>query len=296
MAAAPAPARYVRFHPTSNPTSILIGQPVDANIDVGTATRQGKGASISVQVYSGTSVLAPGDLTPRHETIARLLSPLAMEEVGTIRCIGLNYRQHAAEVKLDLPTEPTVFLKPGTALADPWPAPTVIPKFTVGDDCCDYESELAIVIGRRCKDVRAEEAWDYVLGYTAANDVSSRKSQFSQSQWCFSKGFDGACPLGPVLVAHAPASHPDKLRVRGLKNGEVMQDCGTNDLCFGVAELVAFVSQGTTLLPGTVILTGTPAGVGVSREPKGYLRDGDEFSVEILPWIGTLTTKFEAER
>lgn len=116
--------------------------------------------------------------------------------------------------------------KPSTALADPYPAPTIIPKFTIQDDCADYEAELAVVIGKECKNVSEADAMDYVLGYTAANDVSSRKSQFSQTQWCFSKGFDGSCPLGPVLVSKAVVPDPSKLKLRGLKNGKVLQECG----------------------------------------------------------------------
>lgn len=116
--------------------------------------------------------------------------------------------------------------KPDTALADPWPTPTVVPKFTLESDTADYESELAVVIGKEAKNVSESSALDYVLGYTASNDVSCRSKQFSQSQWCFSKGFDGACPLGPVLVSASEVPDPKKLRVRGLKNGEVMQDCG----------------------------------------------------------------------
>jgi 2-keto-4-pentenoate hydratase/2-oxohepta-3-ene-1,7-dioic acid hydratase in catechol pathway len=147
-------------------------------------------------VYSGISVLNPGDSTSKTEYIRTLLSPLSASEVGTIRCIGLNYAQHAQEAKMAIPTIPTVFLKPNTSLADPFPAPTIIPKHALKDDCCDFESELTIVIGKSCKDVSEAEALDYVLGYTAANDVSSRASQFAQSQWSYSKGFDGACPIG----------------------------------------------------------------------------------------------------
>jgi len=116
--------------------------------------------------------------------------------------------------------------KPQTALADPYPAPTVIPKFTQQYDKADYESELAVVIGKPCKNVSESEALDYVLGYTASNDVSSREKQFSQSQWCFSKGFDGACPIGPVLVSPQLVPDPTKFHVRGIKNGKVLQDCG----------------------------------------------------------------------
>lgn len=127
---------------------------------------------------------------------------------------------------MEIPLIPTVFMKPSTSLADPYPSPTIIPSFTLKDDCCDYEAELVIVIGETCKGVSEAEALKYVLGYTAANDVSSRASQFAQSQWSFSKGFDGACPLGPVLVSKELVPEPGKLRLRGLKNGKVMQDCG----------------------------------------------------------------------
>ncbi|RDW75318.1 hypothetical protein BP6252_06460 [Coleophoma cylindrospora] len=285
--------RLVRFIPKSS-TDILIGQPTDDSVDVGAAIIDSK--DVPVTVFSGSSVLSPGEATSKTESIGRLLSPLSESEVGTIRCIGLNYVQHAEEVKMAIPTIPTVFLKPSTSLADPYPAPTVIPKFALQDDCCDYESELVIVIGKKCKDVSEADALDYVLGYTAANDVSSRASQFAQTQWCFSKGFDGACPIGPVLVSKDLVPDPSKFRLKGSKNGKVLQDCGTDDLIFSVQKVVSFLSQGTTLLPGTTILTGTPAGVGNSFTPKEYLREGDSFSVEIQPYIGTLLTKFEYQK
>lgn len=135
----------------------------------------------------------------------------------------------------------------------------------------------------------------HVLGYTACNDISSRTSQFASSQWSFSKGFDTACPLGPILVSPLLIPDPSKLHVRGLNNGEVLQDCGTDDLIFSVPKLISFLSQGTTLRPGTLIITGTPAGVGMVREPKVTLKQGDEFQVEILPHIGTLINVFENE-
>lgn len=285
--------RLVRFVPKSAPSSILIGEPVQASLDVGLASREGK--DISVNVFSGRSVLSPGSRTDRTESVERLLSPLAHEEVGTIRCIGLNYVQHAKEVKMDIPTIPTLFLKPNTALGDPWPAPTLLPKITQNDGSGDYESELAVVIGKAAKNVSEENAMDYVLGFTAANDVSSRVSQLNQSQWCFSKGFDGACPIGPTLVSTSEIPDPSKLHIRGLKNGKVMQDCSLDDLIFSVPKLVSFLSQGTTLPAGTVIITGTPAGVGMGKNPKETLSHGDEFRVEILPHIGTLVNTFENE-
>jgi 2-keto-4-pentenoate hydratase/2-oxohepta-3-ene-1,7-dioic acid hydratase in catechol pathway len=127
---------------------------------------------------------------------------------------------------METPKIPTVFLKPSTSLADPYPAPTIIPKFTLKDDSCDFESELVIVIGKKAKDVSEADALDYVLGYTASNDVSSRVSQFAQTQWSYSKGFDGACPIGPTIVSKELVPDPAKLKLRGLKNGKIMQDCG----------------------------------------------------------------------
>ncbi|KAJ5963907.1 uncharacterized protein N7479_003783 [Penicillium vulpinum] len=284
-------SRLVRFVPKSNPTKVLIGEPVDPKLDVGLALYQGK--EVSVRPFSGTSVLSPGQVTDATETIERILSPLAQSEVGTIRCIGLNYASHAKEMSLPIPEVPTLFMKPAASLADPWPAPTVLPKITQQDKTGDYESEMVIVIGRDAKDVPESDALDYVLGYTAANDVSSRTSQMNQSQWSFSKGFDGACPIGPVLVSAALVPDASKLHIRGLKNSRVMQDCPLTDLVFNVAQLIAFLSQGTTLPAGTIILTGTPPGVGAAKKPSEFIKAGDEFAVELLPHVGTLINKIE---
>ena len=171
----------------------------------------------------------------------------------------------------------------------------MLPKITQEDDCGDYESELVVVIGKDCKNVTEAEAIHHVLGYTAANDISSRTSQFAQSQWSFWKGFDGACPIGPCLVSPQLIPDPGQLRVRGLKNGEVLQHCGTDDIIFDIPKLLSFLSQGTTLPAGTIILTGTPDGVGIVRKPKVTVKAGDEFAVEILPHIGALVNTFEDE-
>ncbi|KAJ2969909.1 hypothetical protein NQ176_g8432 [Zarea fungicola] len=303
--------RLVRFVPRGDKSAVLLGEPLDAELDVGIAVRNGD--EVKVRVFSGSSALSAGSPTDSVESIDRILSPLTMEEVGTIRCIGLNYVQHAVETNLALPTVPILFIeespslltrhflsvqnhrKPATSLADPWPAPTLIPAFTVADNTVDYESELCVVLGKEAKNVSEEDALSYVLGYTASNDVSSRKSQFDQSQWCFSKGFDKACPIGPTLVSPSAIPDPSKLRMRGLKNGTVMQDTPLDDLIFAVPKLISFLSQGTTLPAGTIILTGTPAGIGMASKPDGYLKDGDEFSVEILPHIGTLVSKIQYE-
>ncbi|KAM0364911.1 hypothetical protein ACHAPK_010088 [Fusarium culmorum] len=286
-------SRLVRFVPTTEPAKVLIGQPAEDGLDIGVALRQSR--EVKVHVFSGLSVLNPGQRTGETAVVSHILSPLDISEVGTIRCIGLNYKSHAAEVGLDIPTVPTLFLKPSTAIGNPWPSITPLPKLTQVDDCGDYEAELAVVIGKAAKNVTKEEAMEYVLGYTAANDISSRTSQFGQSQWCFSKGFDGSCPLGPALVSKDLVPDPSIFHISGLKKDQVLQDCGVHDLIFDIPTLVSFLSQGTTLLPGTVILTGTPAGVGVGRQPKVTISDGDEFSVEILPHIGTLVSTFKNE-
>ncbi|KAK1755952.1 hypothetical protein QBC47DRAFT_200747 [Echria macrotheca] len=285
--------RIVRFVPKDNDSKILLGEPVDADVDVGLAVR--KGEDVKVNVYSGSSVLDAGAPTGEVATIGRILAPLAKKEVGTIRCIGLNYKKHAEEAKMSIPEIPTLFLKPDTCLADPWPAPTIIPKHTIATDSADYESELAIVISKECKNVSEEDALDYVLGYTASNDISSRAAQFAQTQWCYSKGFDGACPIGPVLVARDAIPDVGALRMRGLKNGRVLQESPLTDLIFSVQQIVSFVSQGTTLQAGTLIITGTPAGVGFAKKPSEVLRDGDEFVVEILPKIGSLVNVMKNE-
>lgn len=233
-------ARLIRFLPTGA-NKPLIGEPVDAGLDVGIATYEGK--PVEVNVLSGHSVLSPGERTGQTTTVGKLLSPLAAEEVGTIRCIGLNvsagprpdtppardanqppqYVDHAKEANLPIPSVPTVFYKPATALADPYPAPTVIPKSFVADNAADYEAEFVVVIGKTAKNVSEANAWDYVAGYTAANDVSSREAQFATSQWSYSKSFDGACPVGPAFVPASQVKDVTQLEIRGELNGKVVQ-------------------------------------------------------------------------
>lgn len=159
----PAPfSCLVRFHPTSS-NQVGIGEPVDPTLDVGQAIFTSS-TDILVNLFSGSSVLNPGQPTGETSTIHQLLSPLTQQEVGTIRCIGLNYIEHAKEAELDIPTVPTLFMKPAMSLAGPWPDKTVVPKSSVEDDAADYEAEVAVVIGKSCKDVDESEALDYVLG------------------------------------------------------------------------------------------------------------------------------------
>ncbi|MGB0714102.1 MAG: fumarylacetoacetate hydrolase family protein [Gammaproteobacteria bacterium] len=226
-------------------------------------------------------------LTPTGRTIeiVQWLSPV---EPADIYCIGLNYRRHAEETGLEIPESPVVFMKPSTALAHP-NAPIVIPAACTHGPEVDFEAELAVIIGRTAKNVSVENALDHVLGYTCANDVSSRKWQMhgGGGQWVRSKSWDSFCPLGPVLITADEIPDPNKLAISLRLNGELMQSSNTSDMIFNVPELIAFLSRDTTLRPGTAILTGTPEGVGFTRKPPVYLKHGDHTAVEIEA-IGTL--------
>jgi 2-keto-4-pentenoate hydratase/2-oxohepta-3-ene-1,7-dioic acid hydratase in catechol pathway len=217
--------------------------------------------------------------------IARWLPPI---EPVNIFCIGLNYRAHAKETGAPIPEHPVVFMKPTTAVTGPGD-PIPIPRACDRGPELDYEAELAVVIGRRARDVPAGEALSYVLGYTCANDVSARRWQKhgGGGQWVRGKGFDGFCPLGPVLATAEEIPDPQSLALSCTLNGERMQSGSTADMIFPVAELIAFLSRDTTLLPGTLILTGTPPGVGFARRPPVFLADGDLVRVEIAG-IGVL--------
>ncbi|TKY86965.1 hypothetical protein EX895_003642 [Sporisorium graminicola] len=285
--------RLVRFHPSSSPDQIHVGEPVDAEVDVGQAVFNSR--DVLVNIFSGTSVLEPGRPTGEQSTIGQLLSPLTQKEVGTIRCIGLNYVEHAKEAGLDIPSVPTVFLKPDTALAGPWPQKTLVPKSLLQDDAADHEAEVAVVIGRTCKDVDEQSALSYVLGITAANDVSSRKAQFAQSQWCYSKGFDTSCPIGPALVHINAVKDLSKVSIQGKVNDDIVQKSDLSDLIFSIPKIVSFLSRGTTLPAGTLILTGTPAGIGWTASPRRTLQDGDTFTVTVSNGVGSLINQVEFE-
>ncbi|WWC90305.1 uncharacterized protein L201_005238 [Kwoniella dendrophila CBS 6074] len=286
--------RLIRFIPKSSSPEPIIGEPIDANVDVGIASYGSK--PIEVEVFSGKSVLNPGQKTGRKEFVDKLLSPLDQREIGTIRCIGLNYVNHAKEVNLPIPDTPTLFMKPATALADPYPAPTIIPKAFVSDNAADFESEVALIIGKAAKNVPEEEALDYLLGITAANDISSREAQFAQSQWCYSKSFDGACPVGPAIVPIGHIAKLEDIKISGVLNGNTVQESKLDDLIFSIPKIISFLSQGTTLQPGTIIITGTPAGVGWSAKPRITLKDGDEFRVFVSHGVGTLINKIVEEK
>ena len=217
--------------------------------------------------------------------VVKLLAPI---DPTDILCIGLNYRRHAEEGKQPVPEHPVVFMKTSSAVQHP-EEPIVLPR-KLRSDAVDYECELAVVIGRACKNATRENALDHVLGYTCANDVSARDWQlkFGGGQWCRGKTFATFAPLGPCLVTPDEISNPNGLSIRTVLNGETMQDWNTNDMIFDVPTLVEFLSGSTLLAPGTVILTGTPHGVGAARKPPIYLKHGDSVSIEI-EGIGMLT-------
>ena len=217
--------------------------------------------------------------------VDRLLAPL---EPRDILCIGLNYRQHAIETGAEIPRNPILFVKASGSLQHPG-EPIVLPR-RLRSDRVDYEGELAVVIGTTCHNVDRDHALDHVLGYTCANDVSARdwQKQGGGGQWCRGKSFASFCPLGPVLVTADEIPDPSRLRIRTLVDGTVLQDGTTDDMIFDVPALIEFLSASTVLRPGTVILTGTPSGVGMARTPPVFLRPGDSVTVEIER-IGTLT-------
>ncbi|MBL9194394.1 MAG: fumarylacetoacetate hydrolase family protein [Opitutaceae bacterium] len=231
-------------------------------------------------------------VTTDRATVTKLLAPVVPAQ---ILGVGLNYRHHAKESNLKVPELPVLFVKGVNTLqnpGDPILLPTHLPSTEV-----DYECELAVVIGRACKNVSRERALDYVLGYTCANDVSARDWQIRKGsgQWCRGKFFDTFCPLGPRLVTgdELPAG-PNALKIATRVNGETLQDWTTSDMIFDIPTLIEFLSGSTTLVPGTVILTGTPHGVGMARTPPRWLVAGDEVTIDIER-IGCLTNPVRLE-
>jgi 2-keto-4-pentenoate hydratase/2-oxohepta-3-ene-1,7-dioic acid hydratase in catechol pathway len=234
---------------------------------------EGDPGAEQIQVVAGDPLYS--ELKPTGETVAldavRLLAPVIPR--SKVVGIGRNYAEHARELGNELPTSPLMFLKPNTSVVGP-DDPLVLPEFS---EEVSYEGELAVVIGRICKDVPRERVSEVLLGYTCANDLTARDAQRTDGQWARAKGFDSSCPLGPFLVTDLDV---DDLRVQTRVDGVTVQDGTTRDMVFDVPELVAYVSSAFTLLPGDVILTGTPAGVGL-------LTAGQRVEVEI-DGIGTL--------
>jgi 2-keto-4-pentenoate hydratase/2-oxohepta-3-ene-1,7-dioic acid hydratase in catechol pathway len=241
------------------------------------ATGAAEFESDTIRVLQGTFFEDPvptGEEVPFDDV--RLLAPVLPSKVV---CVGRNYTAHAAEFDLEVPEEPLLFLKPSTAVIGPHDPIHLLPM----SNRVDYEGELAVVIGRLARNVRAEEAFRVILGYTCGNDVTLRDLQHANDQWARAKGFDGSCPLGPWIETDLD---PTDVRVETRLNGEVRQAGQSSDMAFGVATLIEYVTEFMTLLPGDVILTGTPEGVG-------RLAAGDVVEVEV-DGVGTLSNPVES--
>ena len=223
-------------------------------------------------------------MTESPAILGRCLAPIAPPNIFGI---GLNYRQHATAIGRKLPDSPMLFIKSTNTLQHP--ESDIILPGEFGGHAVDYEGELAVIIGRNCRNVSREDALDYVLGYTCANDVTARDWQFQLGGGQFSQGksFDTFCPLGPLLITKDEILDPGQLRISTKVNGEVRQNASTSEMLFDVPSLISFLSRGKTLLPGTVILTGTPHGVGYTSTPPIFLKPGDRVEVHI-EGIGTL--------
>jgi acylpyruvate hydrolase len=236
-------------------------------------------AALPAEKYPG------GCFFPLHE--AKLAPPVP--DPQKIICIGMNYRDHCEEQKKPLPEKPVLFAKFPTALIGHG-QPIVKPPVS---DCVDYEAELAVIIGKKGKNIPEEKALSHVAGYTILNDVTARDVQFSNGQWVRGKSFDTFAPAGPYLVTIDEVPDPQNLHIRLTVNGELRQSSTTANMVFPVSFLVAYVSKGCTLLPGDIISTGTPGGVGVFRQPPAFLKAGDVVSIEIEK-LGTLENRVEA--
>jgi 2-keto-4-pentenoate hydratase/2-oxohepta-3-ene-1,7-dioic acid hydratase in catechol pathway len=230
-------------------------------------------------------------VTDAPADVRKLLAPVAPTQ---ILCIGLNYRRHAEETGAKIPAHPVLFMKGIHAVQHPGD-PIQIPRRLPSEEV-DYEGELAVVLGKTVKNVSRGRALDCVLGYSCANDVSARdwQKRLGGSQWCRGKTFDTFAPLGPCLVTTDEISDPNALRIATILNTERVQDSTTADMIFDVASLIEFLSASTTLAAGTVILSGTPHGVGMVRTPPRWLNPGDVVTVQIEK-IGSLTNRVEYE-
>ncbi len=215
----------------------------------------------------------------------QLLAPIPNPQ--KIVAIGQNYRDHCAEQGVEPPGRPIIFAKFPTSINGPNGVITWDPDLTSE---VDYEAELAVVIGQKARNVAQENAFDYIAGYMNANDVSARDLQFGDRQWVRGKSLDTFCPTGPYLLTKDEVADPHALSIRSILNGTVMQDSNTSNLIFTIPFLIAFASRAFTLLPGDILLTGTPPGVGVFRNPKVLLKPGDTISIEVEK-LGTLTNR-----
>jgi 2-keto-4-pentenoate hydratase/2-oxohepta-3-ene-1,7-dioic acid hydratase in catechol pathway len=253
----------------------------DSSGQIHHAAQQADGSALVIE----GCIFGSPKVTDRKADVAKLLAPI---DPRAILCIGLNYKFHAEESGMAIPQHPVLFMKSPGAVQNPGD-PILLPS-VLKSDSVDYECELAVVIGKAARNVKKADALDYVLGYTCANDVSARDWQKNGGggQWCRGKTFDTFCPLGPVLVTRDEIPNPNALGIKTILNGQAVQDWNTNDMIFDVPTLIEFLSADTTLLPGTVIITGTPQGVGMARKPPLWMKAGDTVTIEI-EGIGSLT-------
>jgi len=259
----------------------------DSRGQVGFAAEQKDGTAVQIR----SEIYHPIEISEDKAQVRKILAPIIPTMIW---CIGLNYRRHAEESGLKIPEYPVLFAKSPSAIQNPGD-PIQIPTYLKSNEV-DYECELAVVIGKACKNVNRKHALDYVLGYTCANDISARDWQikWGGSQWSRGKTFDTFMPSGPRLVTTDEIPDPNCLRIQTILNQETVQDSNTRDMIFDVPTLIEFLSGSTTLLPGTVILTGTPQGVGIARKPPLWLKAGDQISV-VIEKIGTLANPVEDE-
>jgi len=269
--------RIIRFHDR------------DGQIVVGKDLGNGQAERLSGYPFDRQPIGAVAEDWPAPESILttgemcsipdQRLSPL---DPCNIFCIGLNYAEHAREGGSEPPEKPVVFMKPTSTVSNPGD-PIRIPASQLSGPETDYECELAVIIGKAARDVSEDDALNHVFGYTCANDVSARNWQRNGGggQWIKGKGFDSFCPLGPTIVTSDEITDPQSLTIRTILNGQVMQESHTSDMIFSVRVLISFLSRDMTLLPGTVILTGTPSGVGFARKPPVWLAAGDQVTIEV---------------
>ncbi|KAF5579853.1 fumarylacetoacetate hydrolase [Fusarium pseudocircinatum] len=290
--------RLIRFVSTDG--RVLRGEPIlpTPDFDLGDTTEETK---LQARVLQGDDLYdttGATRVTDEVVTVKTLLGPLVASDVSILRCVGLNYATHIREAGRKQPPFPSIFFKPSTTIHDHG-VNVVIPK-VAQDDQADYEGELVVVIGKDAKNVKESEALDYVAAYTAGNDISSRKWQRDPNlaggvpQWGFSKGFDTFAPLGPALVSSSVITAPEKLHLQTIVDKETRQDAGLDDLVFSIPRLIAHLSSGTTLQKGSVIMTGTPGGVGAGLQPPKYLVPGTQMEVKITQ-IGTLKNGVDFE-
>lgn len=252
------------------PDPARVPETIEALLDGGEAARRGLEnfvIEVGDKARGSEWLLDEGTLT---------LGP-AVPNPGKILCVGLNYRAHAAESGQPEPSTPVIFSKFNNAIAAPGEK---VPLPTVGEQY-DYEVELAVVLGRRGRNIDESEALDYVFGYCTANDLSARDLQALSTQWLLGKSLDKFMPIGPYLVTADEVADPQRLQIRSWVNGELRQNSNTSDMIFSVAQIISFISRYMTLEPGDVILTGTPEGVILGMKEKVWLKPGDEVAVEV---------------